>query len=116
MTMFKGKLAGVAAGALCLLLLVGAGYAMGLKRINPFRSTASAAPDSIALALSLNKRCGKMNGQTKIDCSSKPLDSLASAGEVRAAMGTLNRLEVIDVDAKRDGHVYSHGIGIAAGK
>jgi hypothetical protein len=31
-------------------------------------------------------------------------------------MGTLNRLEAIDVDAKRDGHVYAHGIGIAAGK
>jgi len=114
--MFKGKFVGLMVAALCLVLLVGAGYAMGLKRINPFHSTAAAAPDSVALALSLSQRCGKMNGQSKIDCYSKPLDSLASAGEVRAAMGTLNRLEVIDVDAKRDGHVYAHGIGIAAGK
>jgi hypothetical protein len=100
------------------LLLVGAGYAMGRKNVNPFRTpvASAASVDSTALALSLHKRCGSLPGQTKIDCYSKPLDSLAALGEVRAAMGTLNRIEAIDMDAKRDGHVYAHGIGIVAGK
>ncbi|HUQ21251.1 MAG TPA: hypothetical protein VM099_16685, partial [Gemmatimonadaceae bacterium] len=115
MKLFKGRLVLATMVALCLVL-VGAGYAMGLKRVNPFRSSASAEPDSIALSVAIHARCGKLVGNAKMDCYSKPLDSLASAGAVKVAMGTLNRLEAIDVDAKRDGHVYAHGIGIAAGK
>jgi hypothetical protein len=102
--------------ALCLLL-VGAGYAMGRKNINPFRATPAALPgDSTSLALTMYNHCRKLSGERKIDCYSKTLDSLASNGEVRVAMGILARLGALDVDAKRDGHVYAHGIGIAAGK
>jgi hypothetical protein len=101
-----------------VLLLVGAAYAMGRKDFNPLRTpvASAASVDSTALAKSLLSRCGKLPDQTKTDCYSKPLDSLAALGEVRFAMATLNLLEALDVDAKRDGHVYAHGIGIVAGK
>ena len=117
MSRINGKLVVPSLVALTLLL-VGGGYAMGRRSMNPFRATASAAPseDSTAIARALRDRCRKLAGDKKMDCYESPLDSLASAGEVKLAMGTLNRLEEIDLDAKRDGHVYAHGIGIAAGK
>jgi hypothetical protein len=117
MSRFNGKLVVPSLIGLTLLL-VGGGYAMGRKSINPFHSTASALPpdDSSSLAKAMHNRCGKLAGENKIDCYSKTLDSLASAGEVKLAMGTLSRLATLDLDTKRDGHVYAHGIGIAAGK
>jgi hypothetical protein len=72
--------------------------------------------DSTALALSSHKRCRSLSGDQKVDCYSKILDSLAALGQVRVAMGTLARLGSLDVDVKRDGHVFAHGIGITAGK
>lgn len=72
--------------------------------------------DSSAIGGSLYKRCGKLAYKYKTRCYSKPLDSLASAGQVRVAMTALKGLGVLDQDAKSDGHVLAHGIGIAAGK
>lgn len=116
MSKFNGKLVIPSIVVLCLLL-VGAGYAMGRKNINPFRAkSVQAQTDSTALAQTTYQRCRKLSGEAKIDCYSKTLDSLASKGEVKVAMATLARLGELDVDAKRDGHVYAHGIGIAAGK
>ena len=116
MSKFNGKLVVPAIAVLCLLL-VGAGYAMGRKNINPFRPAAvTPETDSAALAQTTYKRCGKLSGEAKVDCYSKTLDSLAAKGQVKIAMATLLRLADLDVDAKRDGHVYAHGIGIAAGK
>ena len=117
MTTLKGKLvwpAALAVGA----LLVGGSYAMGRGNVNPFRgmSLSGAPNDSIGVALALYKRCGSLGGETKTDCYSKPLDSLASKGEVRVAMGALAHLGILDLDVKRDGHVFAHGIGIAGGK
>jgi hypothetical protein len=117
MSRFNGKLVVPSLIALSLLL-VGGGYAMGRRSINPFRAGAQefAADDSTALAHTMYNRCGKLAGDGKVDCYSKGLDSLASAGEVKLAMAALARLATMDVDTKRDGHVYAHGIGIAAGK
>lgn len=107
----------VVAGA---VILLGAGYAMGRKNmnINPLaiRPLAAAPLDSTGIAKASFQKCGELQGDLKVDCYAKPLDSLATRGEVRKAMGTLSQLGIIDVDAKRDGHVYAHGIGIAAGK
>jgi hypothetical protein len=99
-------------------LLVGGSYAMGRQNFNPFRvSSLAASPmDSTAIALSMYHKCARLSGESKVDCYSKGLDSLATLGQVRVAMGTLAQLGNLDVDAKRDGHVYAHGIGIAAGK
>ena len=104
--------------SLLAVLLLGSAWAIGRKGVNPFRvETASAGPmDSTALARSSHKRCGSLGGEAKVDCYSRILDSVAALGEVRVATGTLARLGDLDVDVKRDGHVYAHGIGITAGK
>ena len=100
------------------IVLFGASYALGRTGFNPFSriSVASAPKDSTAIADALYKRCEKTVGDAKTICYSKPLDSLASQGEVRTAMAALSRLAELDVDIKRDGHVFAHGIGIAGGK
>lgn len=119
MNLFKGKAALPALVLLCAVL-VGGSYAMGRKNVNPFRaltaSASSASSDSSAVALQTYKACGKLNGELKVTCISKVLDTLAAHGEVRVAMGALGQLGVLDQDVKRDGHVFAHGIGIAAGK
>ncbi len=76
----------------------------------------SSRSDSVDLAAPLYKACRGETGQRKTECYSRPLDSLASLGQVRTAMATLAHLGALDVNVKRDGHVYAHGIGIAAGK
>src|SRR5437773_7537063 len=110
MSRFDGKVVVPSLIALSLVL-VGGVYAMGRRNINPFRESAaeSAADDSSTLAHTMYNRCGKLSGDAKIDCYSKGLDSLATAGEVKLAMATLARLASLDVDTKRDGHVYAHG-------
>lgn len=72
--------------------------------------------DSAGIADWLHARCGALAGDAKTSCLSKPLDSLAALGQVRTAMGALNRLAALDADIRRDGHVFAHGIGIAGGK
>ncbi|HYN81662.1 MAG TPA: hypothetical protein VES88_09190 [Gemmatimonadaceae bacterium] len=104
--------------ALVALVSLGGGWALGRSGVNPLRvATAVAGPmDSTAIALSSHQRCGSLSADKKVDCYSKILDSLAARGEVRVAMGALARLGTLDVDVKRDGHVFAHGIGITAGK
>jgi hypothetical protein len=117
MTTFNGKLVWPALLALCALV-AGGGYAMGRGHVNPFRglSPSGTPKDSIEIALSLYERCGSLGGGAKTNCYSKPLDSLASLGAIRVAMGALAHLGVLDVDVKRDGHVFAHAIGIAGGR
>jgi hypothetical protein len=99
-------------------VLVAGSYTIGGRHINPFHVISlSAAPnDSTEIATSLYQRCGSLSGDAKINCYSKPLDSLASRGLVRVAMVALAHIGVLDIDVRRDGHVFAHGIGIAAGK
>ena len=100
------------------LVLFGGSYALGRSNFNPFSKISfSAAPkDSSAIAVALHKRCGTLGGDAKTNCYSKPLDSLATEGQVRTAMGALTQIAALDIDVKRDGHVFAHGIGIAGGK
>lgn len=98
--------------------LVAGSYAMGRKNVNPLallRSTAAPA-DSDATAMAMYTRCGSLGGDSKSKCYSSGLDSMATRGEVRSAMHTLARLAVLDPDASREGHVFAHSIGMAAGR
>jgi hypothetical protein len=101
------------------VVLIGAAYALGQKNYNPLgalRHRNAAPADSIQVANDLFKRCSTVYGDARTDCYSRPLDSLATLGQVRTAMGALAHLGELDIDVKRDGHVYAHGIGIAGGK
>ena len=81
MSKFNGKLVVPAMVVLCLLL-VGAGYAMGRKNINPFRPAAvTPETDSAALAQTTYKRCGKLSGEARM----KKATSVASAPARRSS-------------------------------
>lgn len=47
-------------------------------------------------------------------CYETVLRERLGAGGAPAALATLDRLAAIDSDVRRDGHLYAHGIGIAA--
>jgi hypothetical protein len=100
------------------ILVAASSYSLGKIDFNPIRnfSLRQASKDSIEFAGLLEKRCKGFAGDVKTNCFAMPLDSLAAQGQVRVAMGTLARLGTIDVDAKREGHVLAHGVGITGGK
>ena len=107
-----------ALGAVAVLTIAAAGYAVGRNDLNPLKSLSFArAPlDSTSIAIALHRQCGTLGGEAKTTCYSRPLDSLAALGEVRKAMGSLARIMVLDEAVRRDSHVFAHGIGIAGGK
>jgi len=47
-------------------------------------------------------------------CYERALKGQLDKGGARAALATLDRLAALDSDVRRDGHMYAHGIGIAA--
>jgi hypothetical protein len=69
--------------------------------------------DSIGLGNAIAAGCKPATDNTK--CIESALSSAARKGNVRIAMGALNRLGAINPDIRRTGHVYAHAIGIAAG-
>ncbi len=108
----------------CITVVGIAGYAVGNGRAGMSRFTSLFAPpalsvspaDSTTWAKAVHATCGKEAGSSEIACYSRPLDSLAAVGEVSAAMSLLGEIQKLDADARRDGHVYAHMIGITAGK
>lgn len=73
-----------------------------------------AEADSARMARLLIREC--RTAKIRSACYEEPLVEAAAAGRVRLAMGALGQIGAVDVDVKRDGHVYAHAIGIAAGK
>ena len=69
--------------------------------------------DSIAIASLLTSAC-KPATETS-HCLEGALAALAGKGQVKTAMGALNKLGSTNSNIRRDGHVYAHAIGIAAG-
>jgi len=117
MSAAKRRLGRAGAIAACVVL-VGAGLLMGRNDFHLSRwiSRLGTPRDSLRIAQLLYERCGRLGGEPKVACYAGPLDSVAARGEVRVAIGTLERIGALDRDVKRDAHVYAHGIGIAAGK
>jgi hypothetical protein len=60
------------------------------------------------------RQCGGGTPTEKIPCYEEILLSRLGTSGVRAAMEMLEQLGQLDVDVKRDGHVYAHAIGIAS--
>ena len=112
---------------LCFMFLLGlaTGCASAVKgtdvtqRDTPQESVDSAAlaaagkGDSIALGNLLAAGCKPSPGRAQ--CIEDALSIAARNGFVKIAMGGLNRLGAIRPQIRRDGHVYAHAIGIAAG-
>jgi hypothetical protein len=102
---------------------IGLALAGGIVLVNMGRagnSSRDASPrNSVsrsAIGDSLYKRCARLEYEKRMSCYSAALDSLAVKGQVKDAMEALNGLGAVDPDAKSDGHILAHEIGIAAGK
>jgi hypothetical protein len=59
------------------------------------------------------RRCGDA-GEGQVACYGGVLNAMLAPRGVRPAMETLERLTALDTAVARDGHIYAHGIGIAA--
>jgi hypothetical protein len=70
--------------------------------------------DSAGIAAILHRTCDEFDKRTT--CIESQLVPLAEQGKVKLAMGALGELADLDPDIRNDGHVFAHGIGIAAGK
>jgi hypothetical protein len=72
--------------------------------------------DSLDIARLSHDRCGIRPLQERQACYEEVLLALARRGDVRVAMGVLNRLRGLEEDVRRRGHEYAHAIGMAAYK
>ena len=96
-----------------LVAVIGSGYAVARNRVPRLTGTPN---DSLVLADSAYRACGRLSGDARQSCYERMLVPLVRARGVRIAMGTLNRIGELDAVVKNDGHVYAHAIGIEAGK
>jgi hypothetical protein len=74
----------------------------------------AAQGDSAGIAAMLHRTCDESAKRNA--CIESQLVPLAEQGKVKIAMGALGELAELDPDVRNDGHVFAHGIGIAAGK
>jgi hypothetical protein len=104
---------GFAAGAARLDMRVVA-WALGVRlpAIGPRFPTA----DTLVVADTLYGRCSRFEAAAKTTCYQNQLLTLRKQRGTRFAMGTLNRLSVIDREVGLNGHDYTHIIGITAFK
>jgi hypothetical protein len=77
-------------------------------------TTLAASGDSVTLAKVLRSACRPI--ALRADCYERYLAVAASTGHVKVAMGALGQMAAADPGIRRDGHVYAHAIGIAAGQ
>lgn len=74
-----------------------------------------AAAQSPSLAESAAQQCARQKDpMKKIACYEGVLVPVAEAGELGRALEALEALAAVDPDVRRDGHMYVHGLGIAA--
>ena len=71
--------------------------------------------DSAGLAKLIRSSCASV-GTDRAACYEHHLAHAASAGHVKVAMGALDLMGAADSILRRNGHVYAHAIGIAAGE
>jgi hypothetical protein len=66
------------------------------------------------LAETAQRECGRGSASEKIACYEAVLHPVARAGELERALTALEAIAEADPDVRRDGHLYVHGLGIAA--
>ncbi|MGH7505142.1 MAG: hypothetical protein ACRELX_05810, partial [Longimicrobiales bacterium] len=67
-----------------------------------------------ALARSAHRECGGEAPLEKIACYEAALTPVARAGDLPRALSAVEALAALDPEVRRDGHLYVHGLGIAA--
>jgi hypothetical protein len=89
--------------------------ALGALLVVPVPSAAQAGGDAQSAARAAARQCAKQrDAMKKVACYEGILVPVAEQGALGAALATLEALASIDPDVRRDGHMYVHGLGIAA--
>jgi hypothetical protein len=108
-------LLGVAVAALAILRVQGALLPGEDRASHPLDGVAGRPDaDSAQVASIVRARCRLLSGDERRACVQEFLLALVEQGRVRLAIGTLGRLGARDRGIRRDGHEYSHVIGINA--
>lgn len=77
-------------------------------------SSARAQADSAEPAATAFERCRSDDFAAERRCYEIALNARLREGGAGAALALLDRLAALDEDVRREGHMYAHGIGIAA--
>lgn len=93
--------------------IVGVGCAAVLAVFGVVGSAPVAAQED-PVAQAAARRCADRDGMAKAACYEEILLPLAEAGQLVRALGALEALARLDPQVRRDGHMYVHGLGIAA--
>ncbi len=103
----------------CILVL-GAGACAGAPQaegaLRARIETLVARGDTTALALLAERQCRDRTGPDRQTCFENYFVTLSDSGRVRLALGALSALAARVKGIDRDGHVYTHVIGIKAWK
>jgi hypothetical protein len=75
---------------------------------------APAAAQEDALVRTATRQCAERDGMAKSSCYEQILLPLAERGELGRALRVLEQIGAIDQEVRRNGHMYVHGLGIAA--
>ena len=102
------RLALSAAGALALLL------SAGCATVPAPADPGLTSDPALAEAAALRSRCGPLRDDRARDCYDQALLAVLAERGVAPAMGVLERLGELDPGVRRDGHLFSHSIGLAA--
>jgi hypothetical protein len=103
-----------AVATLAVLRAQGALFPGEDRASRPLDLTARADADSARVASLARARCRLLSGAERRACLQEFLLALVEQGRVRLAIGTLGRLGARDGRIRREGHEYSHVIGINA--
>jgi hypothetical protein len=71
---------------------------------------------TVADAQEIHRSCDGLDKEKRTACYDERLQGFARQGDVKRALDALQGLARLDGDVARDGHMYAHGIGIAAFK
>lgn len=97
-----------------MLLLGGAACARPQTATKAEIDAAAGKRDTVALARLAERECTPRNGAAKQTCYEDYFVRLAGSDRVHVALGALSALAAVHPDIQRDGHGYTHVIGIRA--
>ncbi len=110
LVVFAVALAGLLAAGWALL--VGGSDDLVVQNPPPEVAEVGASSDPAEAAAHALATCRDRGYGAKVACYDGLLTGLVGSAGVEAAIETLNRIGEADQDVQRDGHVYSHAIGI----
>jgi hypothetical protein len=77
-------------------------------------ATAQAPTPADSLAVSFHQRCGALRSDRLMTCYNQALMGVLQQDGVAPTMAVLQRVAELDLEVRREGHMYAHSIGLSA--